>query len=120
MWDMFLGDGPYVPLADGTREDCWESFWWRGTLAGSAISCLNAALAQELDLDRFLLWNPNLDQNLTAQGSLTYDFPCTISSDASYRMQLASPTPMPEEALPPIASSRWQDCKWHRLVHGIV
>lgn len=62
---MFLGDNTYVPIANGAREDCWEYFWWNETLAGSPISCRSAALAYELNIEQFLLWNPSLDQNWT-------------------------------------------------------
>ncbi|KAF5557752.1 muramidase [Fusarium napiforme] len=87
---------PYVPLANGTREDCWEYFWWNETYAGSPISCRESALGYELDLEQFFLWNPSLDQNEPDAVSPTYDFPCTISPFVSYCMQLASPTPVPK------------------------
>ncbi|KAF5615123.1 carbohydrate-binding module family 50 [Fusarium sp. NRRL 25303] len=94
--ESFLRDGPYVPLANGTREDCWEYLWWNETYAGSPIPCLDAALGYELDLEQFFLWNPSLDQNEPDAVSPTYDFPCTISPFVSYCMQLASPTPVPK------------------------
>ncbi|RBQ71978.1 hypothetical protein FVER14953_01584 [Fusarium verticillioides] len=87
---------PYVPLANNTREDCWEYLWWNETYAGSPISCREAALGYELDLEQFFLWNPSLDQNEPDAVSPTYDFPCTISPFVSYCMQLASPTPVPK------------------------
>ncbi|KAF5974969.1 muramidase [Fusarium coicis] len=87
---------PYVPLANSTREDCWEYLWWNETYAGSPISCREAALGYELDLEQFFLWNPSLDQNEPDAVSPTYDFPCTISPFVSYCMQLASPTPVPK------------------------
>ncbi|SPJ91020.1 uncharacterized protein FTOL_13422 [Fusarium torulosum] len=104
-WDMFLRDGPYVPIANGTREDCWEYFWWNETLAGSPISCRSAALAYELDIEQFLLWNPILDQNWTETELKDIwppdNYPCTISADVKYCMQLASPTPVPEKVFVP-------------------
>ncbi|KAF5587789.1 muramidase [Fusarium subglutinans] len=96
-WEKFPRDGPYVPLANGTREDCWEYLWWNETYAGSPIPCLDAALGYELDLEQFFLWNPSLDQNEPDAVSPTYDFPCTISPFVSYCMQLASPTPVPKK-----------------------
>ncbi|KAL6915179.1 hypothetical protein FSST1_012939 [Fusarium sambucinum] len=104
-WDMFLGDGPYVPIANDTREDCWEYFWWNETLAGSPISCRSTALAYDLDIEQFLLWNPSLDQNWTETELKDIwppdNYPCTISADVKYCVQLASPTPVPEKVFVP-------------------
>ncbi|RGP63960.1 carbohydrate-binding module family 50 [Fusarium sporotrichioides] len=103
MWDMFLGDSPYIPIANGTREDCRQYFWWNETLAGSPIDCLSAAKGYEIDMEQFLLWNPSLDQNWTETDKYwpPDNYPCTISADVSYCMQLASPTPMPYKVAPP-------------------
>jgi hypothetical protein len=99
---MSFRDGPYVPIANGTREDCWEYFWWDEALAGSPISCLATALAAEIDVvEQLFLWNPSLDQNWTETDDIwpPNNYPCTIAPYVSYCVQLESPTPTPEKVL---------------------
>lgn len=98
---MFLRDAQDYPIANGTRTDCWEYFWWNERKFGSPISCRHEAERAEISLEQFILWNPSLGQNVTIEGTPTSDIPCTISPYVSYCLHLESPTPTPKEPFVP-------------------
>lgn len=101
----------YVPIANGTRTDCWSYFWVNSTALTqiasalnasslSSMSCWDVARSSNLDRQQFILWNPSLAQNQTdfesnATTTGAFDYQCTLAASQSYCVQLASPTPAP-------------------------
>ena len=58
---MFLRDVPDIPIANGTRTDCWNYLWWDEEKAGSPPDCRDVVDRYELDPEQFFLCNPGLD-----------------------------------------------------------
>ncbi|KAF2223855.1 hypothetical protein BDZ85DRAFT_236355 [Elsinoe ampelina] len=81
-----------IPLADGTRNDCWEYLWWNTSLSNPP-SCEEATGFFEISMEQFLTWNPSMaiaDDNSTTP---TAKDGCSIAPSSSYCMGIASPTP---------------------------
>jgi LysM repeat protein len=81
-----------VPIAAGSRTDCWNYVWINATLSGT-IDCWALASFSQIGREQFVLWNPSLNQN-TGTGTPSYNYTCTIPPSLSYCVGIASPTPM--------------------------
>jgi hypothetical protein len=55
-------DGIFIPLANETRNDCWDYLWWNSSI-GLPISCWSVVVQAEITREEFILWDPSLDQN---------------------------------------------------------
>lgn len=96
------GDSIVIPLANNTRDDCWEYFWWNDSLS-TPNTCWEAAQSNELSNEQFVLWNPSLDQNEEDAATKSYDYDCTLAPSVSYCRVLASPTPATAATAVPVS-----------------
>ncbi|MCJ1257535.1 hypothetical protein MMC24_005361 [Lignoscripta atroalba] len=87
-------DNIIIPLANATREDCWDYMWINDTRPES-VDCWGIADYAGVDRDQFALWNPSLDQNPPDANSTSYDYACSVATSVSYCIAVASPTPAP-------------------------
>jgi len=100
-WDETMETGTnrtdlvVIPLAEGTRIDCYYYIWINVTdTEASNLTCWDVASWAGQTPEQFALWNPSIDQNTNASTSPTYDYDCTLTPSVSYCALLASPTPV--------------------------
>ncbi|KAF3483528.1 uncharacterized protein GIQ15_02852 [Arthroderma uncinatum] len=88
-----------IPLANLTREDCWQYIWVNDTRPES-VGCWGIARAAGIDREEMILWNPSLAQNSTDEENP--DYPCSLKQSMSYCVAVASHTPvLPTPIKPP-------------------
>ncbi|PNP85446.1 hypothetical protein FNYG_01275 [Fusarium nygamai] len=101
-------DSQLIPLANGTRRDCYKYIYF---------------------YNDFILWNPSLaqpedDEETSGQADSVanlYAYPCTVSANSSYCVMLASPTPAPiEDVQPPtpLAAGIAKNCTKYFLIES--
>lgn len=82
-----------VPLANGSRLDCYEYTYIQNVSDMASMSCWGLATFYDIEREELVLWNPSLAQdgeNLTSSTNYKYD--CELSESVSYCVLLASPT----------------------------
>ncbi|EGX93831.1 Peptidoglycan-binding lysin domain [Cordyceps militaris CM01] len=125
-------DGPVIPLANGTRKDCYGYIDFPNVTDNYAADCWSLAMLVGTTSEELILWNPSLAQS-AQQGktddpatSLTidehdYTYPCTLAANTSYCLVLSSPIPSTEPPQPekpaPRAAGEIANCTSWALVH---
>ncbi|KAL2867795.1 LysM peptidoglycan-binding domain-containing protein [Aspergillus lucknowensis] len=130
---------PVIPLANGTRRDCYHYVWFDNITDNAAADYWGLAMVADISPEeitpRRRLWNPSLSENSTSVGpprtitlvddeiataySNAYAYPCTLSATSSYCIRVASPTSTTVKPLrtpSPRANGEVANCTaWHRL-----
>lgn len=60
-----------VPIANGTRPDCWQYDWWNDT-AGTIPTTSDAAWWHDISVDLLIEWNPSLKSDGSVSASSSY------------------------------------------------
>ncbi|KAH8655300.1 hypothetical protein BX600DRAFT_525233 [Xylariales sp. PMI_506] len=93
-----------IPLANGTRTDCYEYIWFDNITDNAAADCWNLATVYAITSEEIVNWNPSLDKTTATTGNSVgatitasattnaYKYPCTLSESSSYCVQLFSTT----------------------------
>lgn len=61
-----------VPIAKGTRPDCWTYAWWNDTESNYAPSVSTAAWLYDLSVELFMSWNLGLENDGNVKPSSSY------------------------------------------------
>ncbi|RSL40912.1 hypothetical protein CEP54_015978 [Fusarium duplospermum] len=96
-WEEWRNHQKLVPLAAGTRKDCWNYGWWNNSEV-SLPEVSSVAFVYEVNLELFLAWNPSLEGEEIIQPSV------------SYCVALSEPTPTPWKPPNPRAPGEPEDC----------
>ncbi|KAK8141797.1 hypothetical protein G3M48_009881 [Beauveria asiatica] len=93
-----------IPLANGTRKDCFGYTYFANVTDNYAADCWSLAMLIGTTPEELILWNPSLARNaqqgktddLAASPTIDehdYTYPCTLAANTSYCLVLSSPTP---------------------------
>ncbi|RSL71249.1 hypothetical protein CEP51_012088 [Fusarium floridanum] len=96
-WEEWRNRQKLVPLATGTRKDCWNYDWWNNSEV-SLPEVSSVAFVYEVNLELFLAWNPSLEGEEI------------IKPSVSYCVALSEPTPTPWKPPNPRAPGEPEDC----------
>ncbi|CAM1509828.1 Fc.00g001630.m01.CDS01 [Cosmosporella sp. VM-42] len=61
---------PVIPIANGTRLDCYSYFWLPNVTENAAADCWALAMVHEVSPEDFILWNPSLAENDESMNAL--------------------------------------------------
>ncbi|KAF7554605.1 hypothetical protein G7Z17_g2799 [Cylindrodendrum hubeiense] len=94
-----------IPLANGTRKDCWEYDWWNSS-SGTPPTASSAAQWYGISLEQLMLWNPSVsDEDEILEPLVSY---CNL---------LSKPTSVVSEPPTPRASGETDNCtEWFTAV----
>lgn len=88
----FTSNEPSIPLANGTRVDCYSYIWFNDTSSSNAAAdCWSLAQVYGASGQDLVLWNPSLEDTQNASTTI-FAYPCTLSASSSYCVALASST----------------------------
>ena len=85
-----------MPIANGTRPDCWSYTWWNETKDSQVPSVSTAAWLYEFELGFLLDWNEGLRKDGNVQPSSSY---CVALAKAEPTVWLLPSPRAPDEAL---------------------
>ncbi|KAK4140676.1 uncharacterized protein C8A04DRAFT_14700 [Dichotomopilus funicola] len=128
--ENYTSTEPIIPIANGTRKDCYDYMWLDNITDTLIADCWAMAMVFDTTGEEFILWNPSLEnEDTTVSTTVTvvagvtstltnnpYAYPCTLSESISYCVQLSSPTPRkyvisPNVTIPtPRAAGETPDC----------
>lgn len=136
----FTTSAQLIPLANGTRFDCANYVWFDSTAGNPGADCWNLAFSYGQTAEELVLWNPSLANNNASDSSAisvpsgtdlvgaasaatsvstsnnVYNYPCTLSANSSYCVNLATSTIATSASAPvivtptPVAAGESQNC----------
>ncbi|UKZ58866.1 uncharacterized protein TrAtP1_000188 [Trichoderma atroviride] len=126
-WARFSSNSSVIPIANGTRVDCYSYVYVKNLTENLFADCWSMASMYEITREELVLWNPSLGNDgssgsnlsgaeasqvassiaipTTAPSSITtnlYTYPCTVAANISYCVALVSSTgALPTNTAPP-------------------
>ncbi|KAJ5139216.1 uncharacterized protein N7515_004064 [Penicillium bovifimosum] len=99
---------PVIPLANGTRKDCYDYMWLSNTTDDALADCWTMAMTNGVSAEDFIMWNPSLEEKPRRSSSIastasasasssssvtpdSYYYPCTLRASSSYCVMLSRP-----------------------------